>query len=40
MIYTSEGNFYVERAEFYFNEPQEFHSVIYKEEDVAEDIHV
>lgn len=36
-IYTPKANYYVEKAELFFNEPQPFHSVIYDERDVHED---
>ena len=38
-IVTPKGNYYVERSDFYFNDPQSFHSVIYHEKDIDPDPH-
>ncbi len=38
-VSTSQGNYYIERADFYFSEVQAFHSIIYREDDVVHNPH-
>jgi len=38
-ISSPKGNYFVERSDFYFSDPQSFHSVIYHEKDIDPDPH-